>query len=258
MYYELYIDVFFLMNFMMDYVLLAMTGKMMGCSVRKGRICLGAAVGAALTCVVMVLPVHVTFVKFILFHGVVNIVMIKTGLKIRWDRSFFRAYILLYISGILVGGVMNCFRQYLRTVSLFFAFALLSYLAASGMWEIIRHLAERKNYRCEIILWKGKRKCKILALIDTGNTLRDPLTGEPVSILARETAKKILDGEETGNIRYIPYHSIGKEEGVMPVFRLDRMIVDKGKRTISEPLVAVSEEYMTEDEYEMILNPDLL
>ena len=56
MYYELYIDVFFLVNFMMDYLLLRLTGKMMKCSATHGRIIAGAAAGSLCTCAVMVIP----------------------------------------------------------------------------------------------------------------------------------------------------------------------------------------------------------
>lgn len=258
MYYELYIDVFFLVNFMMDHILLMVVAKMLRCPVARGRICLGAALGAALTCVVFVIPVPFTFIKFIWFHSVVNIVMIKIGLKIRWDRSFPRAYILLYISAVLIGGVMNWFRPYLQKAGIFYLFALISYYVASGIWEVIRYLAGRKESRLKVRLVKGQKECAVAALVDTGNTLRDPLTGEPVSILTREAAKKILDGESMGTLRYISYHSVGRKEGIMPMFRLDRMILDPGKRTIIKPLVAVCEEYMTAEEYEMILNPDLL
>ena len=102
MQYELYIDVFLLVNFMMDYMMLAVTGKILHCHSSGKRRCLGALIGAVLTCAVLLIPVPYAFVKFILFHGFVNIVMIKTGLKVAGGRSFFQAYVVLYISGFLL------------------------------------------------------------------------------------------------------------------------------------------------------------
>ena len=46
MHYELYIDLFFLINFLMDYFLLLMVGKMLKCRIRRLRIIAGAMVGA--------------------------------------------------------------------------------------------------------------------------------------------------------------------------------------------------------------------
>ena len=54
MHYELYIDLFFLTNFLMDYFLLLMVGKMLKCRIRRLRIIAGAMVGAFLTCIFVV------------------------------------------------------------------------------------------------------------------------------------------------------------------------------------------------------------
>jgi len=65
-YYELYIDVFFVENFAMDFILLAIVRKMTGCSAAYRRICLGALSGAFLTCLAVALPIPYAFVKLIL------------------------------------------------------------------------------------------------------------------------------------------------------------------------------------------------
>ena len=176
MYYELYIDIFFLVNFMMDYLMLSVARRMLKCTVTQGRICLGAALGALCTCVVVALPVPYMFIKFILFHGVVNTLMIKTGLKVRWDRTFVRAYLLLYISGFLLGGVFTYFHRYARYAGLFFAFALISYYVVLGIWNLISYLARQENYRCEVMLYQGEKALRVTAVIDTGNALKDPVT----------------------------------------------------------------------------------
>ena len=50
MYYELYIDVLFLVNFMMDYILLLITRRLIKADASYGRVCLGALAGSILTC----------------------------------------------------------------------------------------------------------------------------------------------------------------------------------------------------------------
>lgn len=260
MHYELYIDVFFLVNFMMDYILLQITRRILKCSATHGRICLGAAAGALLTCAVVIIPIPYTFIKFILFHGFVNIVMLKAGLKINWDRTFVKAYVVLYISGILVGGVFEYLRQYLRVGSLFFAIAAVSYCAALGIWNFLSYLSRIKEYRCEVILYKGDKSLKVEAMIDTGNRLRDTVTGKPVSVVDEDVLKALTDSDIPEGIRYIPYHSVGKEAGVMPVITLDKMCVcQKGEKWIERPLIGASEWQAASDgAYRMILNSDIL
>ena len=259
MQYELYIDVFFLVNFMMDYMILAVTGKILHCSASCKNLCLGAAVGSAFTCVVIVLPISYTFVKFILFHGFVNVVMIKTGLKIKWNRSFFQAYIVLYISGFLLGGVFEFFRPYIRVSSLFFFFAVVSYFTATAIWNVLVFFNRKREFRYRAILIKGAKKMEVTAILDTGNTLRDPLTGAAVSVLCKTVAEKLWEPEDMEGIRWITYHSIGKSEGVMPLRRLDTIIIPKKENiVIKHPYIAISEDKVSDDKYALILNPDLL
>lgn len=260
MYYELYIDVFFLVNFMMDSILLLLTRKILKCSATHGWVFLGAAVGAFLTCVVMVIPISAVFVKFILFHGFVNVVMIKIGLKIRWDKMFIKAFLLLYVSGFLMGGVLGYLNQYVRTGSLFFALSVASYYVVLGIWNLISYMARVKNNRCQVTLFKNGKSCTTEALIDTGNCLKDSVTGKPVSVVDKSVAACLYDTEYPEGLRYIAYHSVGKGQGIMPLLTLDYMVIaDRGNKSAQKPLIAVSEEQIAEEGiYKMILNPDLL
>ena len=92
MYYELYVDVFFLMNFTMDTILLALLKKALACPVRYGRIIAGGVLGAVLTCIVVIWPCKTTWAKFIVFHGVINVLMLRTGLGLKWGRELFRVF----------------------------------------------------------------------------------------------------------------------------------------------------------------------
>ena len=257
--YELYIDVFFLENFAMDFILLAIVRKMTGCYAAYRRICLGALAGSFLTCLAVALPVPYAFVKLILFHGPANIVMIKIGLKTEGWKELARAWIMLYISGFLVGGVFGFLRQYARAGSLFLALAAASYYAVSGIWILVAYLGRQSRYRCRVVLQNGERSVTVQALIDTGNCLKDDITGKPVSIIDKNVIKKLWGENDIAGIRYISYHSIGKAEGVMPLVTLDGMYVcRKEKEWIEKPLAAICEGDMTADRYEMILNPDVL
>ncbi len=270
MYYELYIDVFFLVNFMMDYILLSLVRRMLKCPATRGSVCIGAVAGALSTCVIMVIPGLNTFVKFILLHIAGSVLMVRTGLKIRWNQTFLKACIFLYISAFLVGGVMGAFRQYMRRLSLFFALAVGGYWLSLGIWNLLSYLAGERAGRLEVRLISKGRENTLEALIDTGNRLRDPETAKPVSIISAKTARRLgiadaagqtgsagADGEAGSWL--IPYHTVGRAEGMMTAVMLDRMcICQKPKIWIEKPVVAICEEEISSDDYEILLNPDLL
>ena len=79
------------------------------------------------------------------------------------------------------------------------------------------------------------RKLRLLALRDTGNMLRDPITGQAVLVVDAETGEKLLgltreqlsDPVETvasanvPGLRLLPYRSIGSPQGMLAAIRLN-------------------------------------
>lgn len=232
---------------------------MLKCSATHGSICLGAIVGSLLTCIVMILPIPYALVKFVLFHMFVNTCMIRVGLKIKNIPAFVKALIMLYIGGFLLGGIMEYFSQYVRIGSLFLIVAIAGYYMVLGIWKFISYLQRWNQSHCEVDLYINDKKYQVNALIDTGNGLRDPISGQPVSVLEQKIARKLLEEKDEKNFRYVPYRTVGKSEGVLPVFRVDRMCVHRDTDAwIETPLIGISEEEISaEGEYEMILNPNL-
>ena len=260
--YELYIDIFFLENFMMDHILLLLVRRILKSPATLGNIALGALAGSVLMCVVTVLPLPCPIIKFFLFHGVVSVIMLRAGLRIPWGRKMVYALCLLYAAGFLAGGIMGYLSQYgdwMEVGSLFFALAAGSYYLASGVLWLLSAALGHGKYRCRAeIFWK-ERKVALTALIDTGNSLTDPFTGEPVSILERTAADELFCGQMPEQMRYIPYRSVGRKEGVLPAVRLEKLcIYERGPRWIEAPLVGISEDAVSSDgTYRMLIHPDL-
>jgi len=259
LYYELYVDVLFLVNFMMDYILLLIVRKMMKCTATHRRICIGAAVGSLLTCLVVILPIPYTIIKLILFHVLVNTCMIRVGLKIKTIRSFLKAIIMLYIGSFLLGGIMEVFRPYIRVGSLFLLIAIVGYYLVMAIWRFLSYMQRWNQCHYTVELYLGNKKYQIKGMIDTGNGLRDPISGTPVNILDRHTARTLFGEEHLKDVRYIPYQSIGKKAGVLPAVQFERMCILKDTECwVERPLIAISEETISKGgEYEMILNPNL-
>lgn len=260
--YELYIDVLFLENFMMDYLLLLLVRQVIRCPSGCGRAALGALAGSLLFCVTVVMPVPVPAVKFILLYVVSAVLMVRTGLAVTGGKQLAAAFGILYGAGFLAGGIMIHLSLYTGLVevgSLFFALAVASYFTASGILGLINLTLGHTRYRCRADLYQDGKKVTLLAVIDTGNSLRDPLTGEPVSILDPSAAAELLGRSLPARIRYIPYRSVGCAEGLLPAVRLDRLCIhEHGSRWIEKPLVGISAERISEDgTYRMILHPDL-
>lgn len=255
MYYELYIDLFFLENFMMDSLLLLSVNRILNCGQKYGRMILGGALGSVLTCLTVAIPLPAV-IKLVFYHVFINSLMLTAGLGLKKPGTFVKAYVLLYLSALFAGGIMSAFRPYIRTVSIFFTAAAVSGLICQKIWQLVSRVAADRQKLIDVTLYAGGEKIQVKALKDTGNMLEDPVSAAPVSILDPALYQKI---PEQKSIRYIPYRCIGSE-GIMQVFRIERMCIHADEdRWIERPLLGVSQMKLTENgEYQLIFNPDTL
>ena len=256
MYYELYIDVFFMENFMLDSRLLLIVNRVMNNGRPYIRLLLGGALGSVLTCLAVAAPIP-SAIRMLAFHTIVSSVMVCAGLRILRLSQFVQALVLLYAAAFLTGGVMQLFRPYMRYVSVFYAAAAVSYVVILKLWKIFSHIHRQQSRILSVTLYTEHGEKPMRALLDTGNELRDCYTGEPVNIIAPETAAEISDHIELEKgFRLIPYRCVSGES-VMKVFRVKKICIHMEEdRWIDAPLLGIGEESLSGGrEYEMILNP---
>ena len=156
-----------------------------------------------------------------------------------------------------MGGIVESVSQYIEIGSMIVLFAIAGYYIALGMWKFLGKLQRWNTHLVKVELVDSGTVVKIKGLIDTGNSLFDPVSGKPVSIVTREVAKNFVGNNK--KIRYIPYQSVGKSDGVMPVFHIDEMrIIGQEPYCFQHILLGISEENVSlAGAYDMILNPNL-
>lgn len=260
MQYELYIDIFFLENFTMDFFLLVLLKKTMQMAVPYKRIILGALLGAFLSSLIVCIPISLNW-KLLFLHLLVNVGMLGAGLGVRNYREMGRSLLLLYLFGILFGGVMGWIRSnlycYYQIGCFFLVTAVISYFLVRKILGILEAIYKIPEKYCDVTLTMGKQTYKVRALVDSGNHLFDNVTGKPVHIISVKAIKELTKEEKISNIRYIPYCTIQKEEGVLPIVTIDKMYVHgRNQKEIKSPLMGIVEaERFAESTFEMILHP---
>lgn len=258
MYYEVYIDIMFFVNFMMDVFVLLSVKTLLKLPGSVKRVIVGALAGAGMSCLVVVLQLSV-WIQLVMTHLLVSSAMLVIGLKIRSFSEFLKSYIVLYFVSVLLGGILGMLKPYVKYTSLYFAVVIACYYTIRTVWEFLCQLQKEEQKLCRIVLYQDKNSCEICGLWDTGNVLRDPQSKKLVSILERSTIEKLIGTEEARkDSRLIPYRTVGKT-GVMPVFQLEKMYIIQKKQWIHEPLVGICEEQISEQGmYQMIINPEIL
>lgn len=265
--YELYVDSLFLLNFIMNLYLLLLVDRSTLRIAAFGRLAAGAAVGAAC----FLLPFWGSghwIVKLLPAMAAGTAGMLCITFPVRSLRMFLKLLerLLLYSFG--MGGVMLFLvrllpgvRAFLLGVPGLLGMGLLAYL-------LFRRFRRDDMYQgdslCEAVLWKDGRRMCVTALVDSGNSLIEPISGKPVCIIGKAVYDRLWTGEED-NFRVIPYHSIGKKRGILPGYLLSglSLVVDGMEHRFADVYVAVSSEEISGTDssgaktVNMIINPRL-
>ncbi|MGI6010534.1 MAG: sigma-E processing peptidase SpoIIGA [Ruminococcus sp.] len=266
MYYEIFIDVFFVTNMVMDYFLLRLVSRILGCSATHLSSLAGGAFGAlALSLTIAFGLPQRRFLNTILVHVVINTIMVKFGCKIKDWHKLLQGLLLLYLTSFLIGGVLSVIMRYFSRPGLwgFLFLAATSYLIITAAVLVYTRLKGKGTNLYEVVLYAGANCRKVTGFCDTGNRLRDSLTGKPVSVVEGRELKALLENGDLTPFypRYIPFRSLGCDAGVILTVTLDSLTIKNGRksRTVRHPVVALAKEGAAFMEgCQMILNPDLV
>lgn len=252
-----YIDSLFLLNLLLDYLLLRVSARICGQYVPMLRLTLGALFGA-LYAVCAFLP-RCGFLTHPLIKIMVGILLALIAFGGR--RRLLRLTGVFFIcSCALGGGVLMIsmlgnsgltFSNGIPATSLDVKVLLLS---AAGIYLILtvcmRCLGRYSKLSREVVpvtLVLEGRSVKVDALVDTGNTLCDPLSDARVMVAEWESVQPLFSGKVSleeralkepavcagrlsmllgeGRVRLLPYRAVGVEAGMLLAIRVDKALI---------------------------------
>lgn len=259
----IYVDEIFLLNGLIDYLLLLLSAKLTGVPLRRGRFLLAAALGGVYAVAAALPPAGVLRTPW---------VKLAVSLAMAWaafggGRQIWRGWLgFLVLSAGFAGTV--------------FAAAALSGEGTGGgsyagvSWRVLllafgvcyaavrfflsRLSRERDRGPLKVEIRLGERAAALAALRDTGNRLADPISGRGVLIAGADALAPLLNRplpkpvpEDAATVfrllsedpvlrprlRLVPYAALGRQEGLLTCFRPDAVTVEGVPRDL---LVAVS------------------
>lgn len=257
MYYEFYLDIFFIENVILDSVMLYVAGGILKSRRKPGKILLAASTGAAITCILLLSPLRK--MPFLLIGTVVftSFLMMKLAYGFREKRMLAKGMLCFAGTAFFTGGMFQMIASQISLPIVPLGMISMGILSLFLRWyQSVRF--QLQNFY-DVTLGLHGKAIRVRGLRDTGNHLREPVTGKPVSILSYDIAKELLDKD--AKMFYIPYRSIGKSSGLLPGITLDYMKIafEKGSQCLEHPVIAVSKEPVNRDgKYQIILHPILL
>ncbi len=220
----------FLLNFLVDYLLLYGTNRLSGFPTDHGR-ALGAGVLGGLYGGVCMLPgFHFLGSWYWHLTAMAVLALIAFGLeKSAWHRG--AVFLLLHMA---LGGLAS-------GIGVDTVWTLI--FAAAGVWLLcLLGFGGGKigSSYVPVTITHGGKTVSLTALLDTGNTLKDPLSGWPVLVVDASVGERLMDltqkelrdpmatilsGTHKG-LRLIPYHGVGQPCGLLLGLKTDSLYMN--------------------------------
>ena len=273
----IYVDTLFLLNALIDYLLLLGAARLAGEPLRRLRFLAGAVLGG-LYAVALFLP-GLGFLAHPLCRAACAALMLLAAYggsrRLLRQGVIFLALTCAFGGGVVAIGLLGGQGLGLGDRGVFYTPLDLKMvlLSAAGCYAVLSLVFRRAGRHTaasgELIpvrLELGERRAELTALVDTGNTLADPVSGKPAMVAEwdailslfppgrRPDRSDLLDpagamarlgtGEWRGRFRLLPYRSVGVERGLLLALRVDRAAlggVDRGPLLVALSPTPVSD-----------------
>lgn len=230
------------------------------------RFLLAAAAGSILGCMSIQWLDHLRLPRFVFFVFSVWIT-IRMAFPVKKKKLFYFTGYMLAAAG-MFGGVWTAVENEipLPWIGGFLISAGLCWMFCRIFWDNFR---QQKDFLYEVTFEWNAKTIEVCAFLDTGNFLYEPIGHMPVSVLEEEAFLRYFDEPltelikhgEVGDIRMIPYRSVGCEEGIMPGILVKNIQITNGNQRAeaAKGMVGISKKPLSSGgHYELLLHPDLI
>lgn len=283
-----YIDLLFLLNFLMNTVTLFTASLFLGRNITLPRLSASAAILALYSSIMFFPALKLLF--SVLFKGIILTVSVwlafpskKLSVIIKNTVLFFAVnaifggiiYALIFATdfGVRIGAAVSNGEIYLNISA---SSLLLALIPAYGIAYLVMHIRRQtlktaSNISDVQIQFKD-RKIKIKGFADTGCFICDPISKAKSIIISKSAAKKLLPAdffealtlgipvnlrEYASKYRIIPYSTISEPHGILHAFVPDSLMLNG--QAANKILVAVAKFPLCENSrFDALFNPDIL
>jgi len=294
-----YADLLFIENMLANCLIIKLASMISGCGVRLVRILQAAALGALYAVFATVFP-KIPILNAIITKITVSALMVLIAFQPRTTSEFLKRWGMLLLTAFLLAGCTIALSNILEGGVI--TYGGLMYISPNGALKafifsvglcviLIRPIGRilsgkvlRDGSIVPVLIRLGEKSVRFNALVDTGNSLTDPITGYPVLVVEADTVKTLLPPEVYESViknrielhtvslskdneswlkrmHLIPFKSIGRENGILTGFRPDNVrVCQEGTfKEINDIIVGIcSTKLSNNSRYTGLLGPGVL
>ena len=289
----IYIDIILAENLCMNYIILYATGIIYKLKPKVIRIIAASSIGAiyAVLSYMQIIEIYSSLVLKILL----SIAMVYLAFAPKNVKILVKQLLIFYLTSFVFGGVAFALLYFVKPqdilmkngiyigtypLKIVFLGAIVGFIILTLVFKIVKGKLSRKELFCKVIIRMQEKECEVTAMVDTGNLLREPITGASVIVvekisLANLLPEQVLDnlnlilkgdyiedlGEYVAKFRVIPFSSLGKQNGMLLGIKPDEIIIEAETEEIkvSNAIVGIYNDSLTKNGlYTALISLDIL
>ena len=243
---EMYIDLFFIFNVIMDYIIIMSTSILLKRRTSYIRMILSSLIGGISSLVLF------TSLNKIVIEIVSIVIMVLISFGYKGIRYLINNILYMYILSTLLGGIIYLFNIKVSN-SMFLTYLIIIVISIEIMLLYIKENKKMRsiynNYYKVDIYFKDREKLSLIGFVDTGNNLYDPYKKRPVIIVHNKYIKE-------DKYILVPYHTINGN-GLLKCIKPDIIFID-GIGYTGNVLIGFSDSFNFGDGVDVILHKDIM
>lgn len=256
----IYLDVVFLLNFVIDFLILLTLSIAFKYNANIFRIIVSSLFGSLS---LLVLFINLNNIELFLLKVLISFIMVYISFGFKNIKYVFKNIIYFFFISIMYGGflyfiinninIKNIGLSFIKrnTDINIFALVIISPIILYTYIKMI-HNRYNVNLRRSVSIFINNKEIKLNGFIDTGNNLRNPYNNDYVMITSNKVIKEYI---EKSSYVLIPFKSIDSE-GFLKTKKFKKVIID-GK-IYSNISIAYLDDVIKIDGIDIILNNNMI
>lgn len=292
----IYIDIIIVENLIMNYIILYATGLILKSKILHLRIFLASAIGAiyAITEYISKLSIY----SNILVKIILSIVIVFVAFNPQNFKKMCKQLVLFYLTTFTFGGVATYLIYVLKpqniiikngmyvgtyVLKVIFIGAILGTVILIIAFKFAKNKITKKDMICKVKIKLNGKEIILDTMVDTGNMLKEPLTGNPVVVVEKTSLydlipKEILNNTESilggdfekipedikneyiSRLKIIPFSSLGKQNGMLLGIKPENLEVinEQSEEKKDNAIIGIYNKSLTKrGEYKALIGIDL-
>lgn len=291
----IYIDIIIVENLIMNYIILYATGLISKSKKSYLRMFLASLIGAIYATLEYVLKVNIY--SNIILKTILSIIIVYVAFYPQNAKKMCKQIVLFYVTTFTFGGIATYLIYVLKpqniiikngmyvgtyVLKVIFIGAIVGTIILAIAFKMAKNKLTQKDMICKVKIKLNGKEETVEAMVDTGNMLKEPITGTPVVVVERTSLYELLPKEILNNtesilggdfekipeeikneyvpkLKLIPFASLGKQNGMLVGIKPEKIeVINEQTEEEKNAIIGIYNKSLTKrGEYKALIGIDL-